>query len=112
MSKFLYYPIYTNTDKMLNLVADIAVRVDVLTIHSGMEQNPKLRRSNRIRSIHSSLAIENNTLPAVELMNLLNLKHRPTFRKNYLHPALEAELIEMTLPDTPNAKGQKYRKKR
>jgi len=43
-------------------------------------------------------------------MELLNLKHRPTFRKNYLHPALAAELIEMTIPETPNARGQKYRR--
>ena len=31
-------------------------------------------------------------------MTLLYLKHRPTFRKNYLRPALESGLIEMTLP--------------
>jgi len=41
---------------------------------------------------------------------LLDLKHRPTFRKNYINPALEAGLIEMTIPQTPNARGQKYRK--
>ena len=51
------------------------------------------------------------TLSAVELMESLGLKHRPTFRKNYLHPALEAGLIEMTLPKTPSARGQKYRRK-
>jgi Fic family protein len=50
-------------------------------------------------------------LSALELMQLLNLKHRPTFRKNYLQPALQAELIEMTLPQTPNARSQKYRRK-
>jgi len=56
-------------------------------------------------------AIGARALSAVELMELLDLKHRPTFRKNYLHPALEAGLIEMTLPETPNARGQKYRMK-
>ena len=49
MSEFLYKPNYTNTDEILNLVAQIAARADVLTILSGMEQNPKLRRINRIR---------------------------------------------------------------
>jgi Fic family protein len=53
----------------------------------------------------------NHTLSAIELMDLLDLKHRPTFRKNYLHPALEADLIEMTMQETPNARGQKYRRK-
>ena len=28
------------------------------------------------------------TLSAAALMELLDLKHRPTFRKNYLHPAI------------------------
>jgi len=51
-------------------------------------------------------------LSAMELMELLGLKHRPTFRKNYLRPALDAGLIEMTLPQTPNARGQKYRRKK
>ena len=62
MNEFLYKPKYIITDEILNLVALIAAKVDVLTIQSGMEQNPKLLRLNRLRSIHSSLAIENNTL--------------------------------------------------
>lgn len=48
-------------------------------------------------------------LSALDLMNRLGLSHRPTFRKNYLHPALSAGLIEMTHPDSPRAKNQKYR---
>ena len=56
--------------------------------------------------------IGTKSLSALELMELLGLKHRPTFRKNYLHPALDAGLIEMTLPQTPSARGQKYRRKK
>jgi hypothetical protein len=44
-------------------------------------------------------------------MRLLALKHRPTFRQNYLRPALARGLVEMTLPDTPNARNQRYRRK-
>jgi hypothetical protein len=44
-----------------------------------------------------------------ELMELLGLKHRPTFRDNYLLPALKLGLIEMTIPDKPNSSKQKYR---
>lgn len=43
------------------------------------------------------------------LMKRLHLKHRPTFRANYLNPALEADLIEMTQPDAPNSPTQRYR---
>ena len=56
-------------------------------------------------------ALGNDTLSATELMERLGLSHRPTFRKNYLHPALEQNLIERTIPDKPNSKNQKYRKR-
>lgn len=55
-------------------------------------------------------ALGNDTLSAAELMERLHLSHRPTFRKNYLNPALEHHLIERTIPDKPNSRNQKYRK--
>ena len=54
----------------------------------------------------------NETLPAQEMMKILGLSHRPTFRENYLHPALEQGLIEMTVPEKPNSRNQKYRCKK
>ncbi len=39
----------------------------------------------------------------------LALKHRPTFRANYLRPALNLGLVEMTLPDKPASRLQRYR---
>ena len=44
-----------------------------------------------------------------EMMENLLLKHSATFRQNYLQPALDAELIEMTQPDSPKSPTQKYR---
>jgi Uncharacterized conserved protein len=52
---------------------------------------------------------ENQPLSAVDLMYGLKLSHRFTFRKNYLHPALKNGLIEMTVPDKPNSRLQKYK---
>ena len=46
----------------------------------------------------------------MQCMKALGLVHRPTFRKNYLQPALAARLIERTLPDKPNSRLQKYRR--
>lgn len=54
--------------------------------------------------------IGEDTLSAAEIMARLGLSHRPTFRKNYLNPALEQNLIERTIPDKPNSRNQKYRK--
>jgi Fic family protein len=42
------------------------------------------------------------------IMAGLELKHRPTFKKNYLSPALEFDYIEMTEPDSPKSPKQKY----
>ena len=44
-----------------------------------------------------------------ELQEKLDLKDREHFRKSYLNEALKLELIEMTIPDKPNSKNQKYR---
>lgn len=54
-------------------------------------------------------ALQRSQRSASDLMAELGLSHRPTFRKNYLHPALAAQLIEMIHPDTPRARNQKYR---
>lgn len=53
-------------------------------------------------------AIGDEELSAADIMKKLGLSHRPTFRKNYLNPALEKNLIEKTIPDKPNSKNQKY----
>ena len=44
-----------------------------------------------------------------ELMQFLNLKHRPSFLEGYLNPALQRHLVEMTQPDSPRSPTQKYR---
>ena len=45
------------------------------------------------------------------LMELLNLKSKETIRRHYIHPALELNLIQMTLPDKPQSRNQRYIKK-
>ncbi|QTF92617.1 Fic family protein [Halomonas sp. BM-2019] len=44
-----------------------------------------------------------------ELMQAMGLSHRPTFRDNYLNPALEAAWIERTQPGAPRSPTQRYR---
>jgi predicted HTH transcriptional regulator len=44
-----------------------------------------------------------------ELQAVLDLTDREHFRKSYLIPALEAGLIERTIPEKPNSRLQKYR---
>lgn len=63
------------------------------------------------RLVHMAPPAERVSQLVKELMDRLGLKHRPTFRKNYLLPSMELGLVEMTIPDKPNSSRQKYRKK-
>ena len=45
-----------------------------------------------------------------ELQAALRLTHRQHFIASYLRPALEAGLVEMTLPDKPTSMNQRYRR--
>ncbi|WP_369125070.1 Fic family protein [Desulfogranum marinum] len=42
-------------------------------------------------------------------MKAVGLSHRPTFRKNYLNPALASGWIEYTQPHSPRSPTQRYR---
>jgi hypothetical protein len=55
------------------------------------------------------LALKDGEKSPADLRSVLEIKHRPTFRENYLHPALNAGLVEMTLPKKPSSPNQKYR---
>jgi len=48
-------------------------------------------------------------LETAERLERLGLRHRPTFRKNDLRPALAGGWIEMAQPQSPNSPAQKYR---
>jgi len=44
-----------------------------------------------------------------ELQGKLDLSDRKSFVQNYIEPAMEAGLIEYTIPEKPNSRLQKYR---
>ena len=55
------------------------------------------------------VALGDQTLSLQELMPTLGLSHRPNFLALHLCPALVAQLIQMTVPDKPQSRLQKYR---
>jgi len=69
-----YMPPYTITEEIMNLVAEISEIVGRVTSWEHMNANPKLRRNNRIRTIHASLAIENNTLSLEQVAAIIDGK--------------------------------------
>lgn len=44
-----------------------------------------------------------------EIMEKIEMRHRPTFMKNYLEPLIQNAWIELTIPDKPNSPKQQYR---
>lgn len=67
-------PPFEITNTMIDLVAEIAELVGKLTTLNPLSANPTLRRTNRIRTIHGSLAIEQNTLSLEQVTAVLNGK--------------------------------------
>ena len=67
-----YVPPYTISNKMLELVSNISEKVGKISSHKELEAKPHLRKNNRIRSIHSSLKIEANSLSLSEVRDVIN----------------------------------------
>ena len=66
-------PSYTLSDKMISLVAEITE----IATHLEMREStidPLLRKKNRLKTIHSSLAIEQNTLTLQQVSDIIDGK--------------------------------------
>lgn len=42
------------------------------------------------------------------LMEKLGLKSKETFHKNYMNPAMQLQLVQMTIPEKPKSRNQRY----
>ena len=67
-------PPYTITDKILNLATTIMEKIGEANYFESLNRFPELRRKTRIKSIHSSLAIENNQLSLFQVEAVINGK--------------------------------------
>lgn len=67
-----YIPPYTISNRMLELVSEISEKIGKISSYKELESKPHLRRNNRIRSIHSSLKIEANSLSLSEVRDVIN----------------------------------------
>ena len=67
-------PPFEITNTILDKIAEIAELVGQVNASLGLSSNPTLRRTNRIRTIYSSLAIEQNTLSLEQVTAVLSGK--------------------------------------
>ncbi len=70
----MYSPPFFITNEMVSLVSEISDKLGQISNYKEFERKPHLRRNNRIKSIHSSLAIEANSLSMDEVRAVVNGK--------------------------------------
>lgn len=96
-----YKPPFHMTDKMTSLIAEISEQVGRITVLQEEAISPHLRRENRIRTIHSSLAIEHNSLSLEQVTAILDGK-RVLGNPNEIKEVLNAyEAYELLLRLNP-----------
>ena len=69
-----YNPPFEITNEIIELVAQITELTGMIIVSEKLSSNPVLRRKNRIKTIYSSLAIEQNTLTFEQVTDVINGK--------------------------------------
>ena len=71
----MYIPPFTVSSEAINLIAEISGLIERYAIRLEQEDGLRLRKANRIKTIHSSLAIEGNTLTEGEVRDIIDGKN-------------------------------------
>lgn len=69
-----YEPPFVYTNEIMNLVSNIMEKIGEINVFNELDKLPVLRKQNRIRSIHSSCAIEANSLSLDQVSDVINGK--------------------------------------
>ena len=70
-----YIPPFKVSAEAINLIAEISAQIERYAIRLEQEDGLRLRKVNRIKTIHSSLAIEGNTLSEEEVRDIIDGKN-------------------------------------
>ena len=84
----------------------IVTLAEQIKVQKDTEQVTK-QVTEQVRRILDCL--KNEPLGARDAMQSIGLRHHPTFLYDYLRPAMDAGLVEMTQPESPKSPTQKYR---
>lgn len=71
----MYTPPFTVSAKAINLISEISAQLERYVIHMEQTDGIRLRKVNRMKTIHGTLAIEGNTLNEEQVTALLDGKH-------------------------------------
>lgn len=84
----------------------------ILAEISALETQTDQENSQESDQVKKLRVVTDSWLSTNKIMQLLGLSHKPTFRKNYLEPALKQQFIERQFPDSPRSPKQKYRRRK
>ncbi|OCK51633.1 cell filamentation protein Fic [Chryseobacterium sp. CBo1] len=82
-------PPYQITSKILHLISTISQKIGEVNANYLIKNNPQLRKQNQIKTIHSSLSIEGNTLTEDQITAILENKRVLGSQKD-IHEVLNA----------------------
>ncbi len=93
-----------------SIVGNVASKEETesLNFRSTTAQPPLNYRPSTIQVQNLILSTNEEYMTMNQLMECVGLRHRTTFRENYLLPALKDSAIGLLYPDTPNHPKQKY----
>lgn len=95
-------------DKSCFYFTDNHIRM-ILPMVQVAEQVTEQATEQVTEQVEKLVSVLHNEMTLSELMIKCKIKHRPTFLYNYIKPALEMDLIKMTIPDKPKSSNQKYK---
>ena len=109
---------------MLETVYEALKNADIPKAGSKVSEPKSINKSYKNEGMDESVTVKatslftkkllevmgDEVLSTNEIMLRLGMTHKPTFRKNYLNPAIELGLVEMTLPGKPRSRHQRYKK--
>lgn len=71
----MYKPPFEITSKTIELISNISEKIGEINYLQNNPYHIRLRKENRIKTIHSSLAIENNSLSLLQITAIIEGKH-------------------------------------
>jgi len=71
----MYTPPFKITSRIIELISNISEKIGEINYLQSSQQHVQLRKENRIKTIHSSLAIENNSLNINQITAIIEGKH-------------------------------------
>jgi ATP-dependent DNA helicase RecG len=79
-------------------------------VKSESENDPKTPPETQVTpEVQSMLSVLDGEISRRDIMRVLGLSDEKHFRENYQQAAVRWGLIEMTIPDKPRSRNQKYR---